>query len=175
MKHRGFILILTLIFLQILSHLGVYSLMNSKLQLQWLKEKQQINTDLAEIKKLLNIVESKLIHEQVRCTMNLQSYSELLTQPISFWEKRACSGKLAQIRYYYVTEFLGRDPCAIVADSKRQNYIAAYYRVSILAILDNVRQYLLQSTLIKKDITTIACLKILHQVTIGRQMWRLVT
>ncbi len=80
----------------------------------------------------------------------------------------ACPGNLPQIHYYYTVERLGGDGCG--ADHQAVNF----YRITLVA-LPNQRHKVtlrLQSTVAALAKEKIPCQNNVHQVTLGRKMWR---
>ncbi len=109
------------------------------------------------------------------CTIPLMPVNDLSKQPINWWSNSSCKGTVLSIRYYYVVEIMGNNPCAIVRDIEpitTQTYTANYHRVSVLVAKDKQYRTLLQSTLIKAEQNNEMCNERYFSVKSGRQTWR---
>jgi hypothetical protein len=164
------VLLLVLIFLQVLSLLGLLLL-----QIAWIQIKQsqyllRKETNLNLIMGALGEIESSEISTD--CIIPVTFTAILEQYPLSWWSARAtCAGNFQGLQYYYVVENLGLDPCAVVQEIPGK-IIANYFRVTVVGINADV-DLMLQSTLIKPLEDSVSkCDGQIHTVKMGRQMWR---
>lgn len=168
---QGMALITVLIFLQILTLLGLYAI-----RMAWLEIKQSHNAwykhsirNAADT--ILNEIENKTINVLPDCTIGPTTTAELLARPLSWWQTQTCTGNFKTFRYYYVVEVLGGDACAIIQINPNK-ITTNYFRITLLCLADRSK-LILQSTLaLPNSDETLICDGIQHQVSRGRQMWR---
>lgn len=172
-KNQGIALIVVLIFLQVLTILGLGAMQmtlfeTKQAQMLW---KKHVIENLAD--RALMEVEHDLSLAIPACQIQATAASELASHPISWWQNLpACSSNLETVHYFYVVEFLGVDPCAVIQTTPSK-VIANYYRISLLAISGNSK-FLFQTSYVTPnyDSGSVMCLGVAHQVRMGRQMWR---
>jgi hypothetical protein len=165
-NYSGFILLIVLIFLQILSILALYSgqaaMWQSKTTNQIsAKKKLAISAHIQ-----LRLTEKQLINNIPLCRIPMDYPTVTMNQPVSWWSRVACSGDSHHFRYYYVVEYMGEDACADV-----ESLSASYYRISLLMVNSNnlLQKIKLQSTVIKPVTAVDSCNDKHHEVKLGRQ------
>lgn len=167
-SQSGWILLIVLLFLQIISLLGFYivqtSLFAHKVSgSQWRKQElfmhaEQLLYDLAE-------------NFSVYCIVPQISSNELLMKPLSWWQStNTCAGSLEHNDYYYIVEFLGEDVCA--SEMEDQTNVAHYFRITLLMLdkKNDIRERL-QITSIKLDNASYACRGPQRHIVAGMQTW----
>lgn len=113
--------------------------------------------------------------DQINCRIPETSIYQLLAIPFSQWHHFACVKKSAHEAYFYVIEFLGNDPCALVSNLQHGEQLTAdYLRITlVLQILQpTVQQIIMQSTMIQKNKPSLPCRMRLHFVKVRQQMSR---
>lgn len=138
----------------------------TKTQLNRMKIRNRARTLLETIEKNAN---------QINCRIPATSIYQLLAIPFSQWHHFACVKKSAHEAYFYVIEFLGNDPCALVSNLQHGEQLTAdYLRITlVLQILQpTVQQIIMQSTMIQKNKPSLPCSMRLHFVKVGQQMSR---
>src|SRR3990167_8139578 len=118
-RTQGFILFVVLVFLQIFSLWGCYALMNAAMltknqYLVW--QRNQVDLMAQFILRLLENNVSQII---TRCTISLMPSFILKDQPQTWWQLYACKDHLNNTNYYFVLESMGKDPCAVIKNSKQ--------------------------------------------------------
>src|SRR5687768_17197867 len=108
-KSRGIILITVLLFLQILSLLGLCALQMALLEIKQNYAIRHHHLELNEAEYALKIVETQLQSGASSCLIPRMSTFEVISSLNSF---ATCTGNFQTFQYYYVIEFLGTDPCA---------------------------------------------------------------
>ncbi len=169
-NNKGIVLVTLLLFMQILTFLGLFLLQSSLLgqKIAHGTFKQQSIFEVAE--SVLQTIETKMIQNDPNCLIAVINSKDLSTKPLDWWQINACSGQFSNYFYYYVVESLGQDACAEIKNSKNQ--IADYFRVTLNVIEENFdTREMLQSTVIKMHNADSLCATHLHSVMIGRQAW----
>lgn len=169
-ESRGIILITVLLFLNILTLLGI-----TLFQMAFLEERQahamwqrQVAESLSE--QALRVAENKLHNMPTACQVPIAPLATILANLQSL---QSCTGNLQTFQYYYAVESLGIDPCAYIQlPSKKQ--MANYYRITLLGVSGDIK-VVLQSTLIVPidDDGGLSCRGIERVVSAGRQSWLL--
>lgn len=166
-NHQGFALVTVLLFLQILTLLGLYALQQSRLTFK-------MTDNYFQHQLLVNAAESALkIAENSApvCQKSIMNREELLSQPFSFWQSLPCKGMINGFSYYYITEALGSDACIAILS---QAGIANYFRVTVLTTSSHQTiKVLLQTILVKPVYSSEICHGPHHSVSLGRQTWRM--
>jgi len=165
-KLKGFVLLTVLLFMQILALLALHVLEQALLANKMSQAHYQHYLLFSEAEAVLKIAEA----HAPACEIAITNSQQLIKFPLVFWRSLSCSGIFSNFQYYYVTESLGEDPCA---DLSYQNMTANYFRVTLLAILNNNAKILLQSVIVKPTIVTKICHGNHHLVIAGRQTWRI--
>jgi Tfp pilus assembly protein PilX len=172
---RGFVLIIVLVFLQLFSLLGWYALTSASMAIKmnehhWQREKNWYSANQA-----LNDAELNLSSTLPPCMIPIAPLAAIVNEPFSWWQRQGCSGNLNEIRYYYVAEWVGNDPCGVIGKGvSNQSITAEYYRITLLALPKKMKMatIILQSTIIKGNHDNSSCRGQSRLVTVGRQMWR---
>ncbi len=169
-KQKGFILILTVLFLQICAVLSLYLLeaswLDSKLSVL-LKNKQ---TSALALETQLRRIEKEIENDLPSCLIIPTVFDDLKQQPFAWWQKNACAAHSEVMNYYYVVEPLGSDECARIHGNK--DLIADYYRLTILSLSVNEESKAwIQTTIVRGISSATVCEKATHDVNCGRQSW----
>lgn len=162
---EGFILFPILIILQLTALIGLYALSTATASLKnnnhlWIRSES-----LHAAKQISRMISLNINRE---CTILKMSPTELVDKPLSWWQQHACTGHANKLRYYYITESLGLDPCARVANT---SYVGDYYRMTLFALPDTMKnaKILIQTTIVNPASTEIRCQTSPHLVSLGQQ------
>jgi Tfp pilus assembly protein PilX len=167
-RHNGYILIVVLLFLQLVTMLGMYAL-----EAIWAEDRLTL-FDMQKIRLshqlgylMTNIVQQSK-QTQPSCLVQTISSEDLKSEPISWWKNASCAGVFQSIQYYYVVESLGEDSCAHIKQSR--SIAADYYRITLLGLdNNNGAKQLLQSTVVKAALQSHLCDGAVHLVDAGMQ------
>lgn len=170
-KSNGFILFVVLLFLQLISAMGLYSLTSVQLNLKVLQREFANDKDVVESKNLLQQIENTFEANHLTCPISPVFSFDLSEKSLSWWESNACQFNATPLYVYYVIESLGVDACAQLAENER---VADYYRLSTLIGFSKSRfsYIMMQATFVKPAQSKIMCTETLHHVKIGQQSFR---
>ncbi|HLB42190.1 MAG TPA: hypothetical protein VJN02_04960 [Gammaproteobacteria bacterium] len=173
-KYQGFILLITLLFMQIFSLTTLAELTFIKLNLKFTRHQLERMNSLQNSKMMLDTIENNLTFQIPYCIIPTISTQSLINKSIFWWETNACSSTIDRTNYYYVIESLGKNLCALIENiDENHNIIADYYRITLLSLSTiKVNKSFLQSTIILPSNNVQPCTDILRQVKIGRQILR---
>lgn len=191
----GFLLLSILILILILSLFGLYALVSAGLSIKMQTDAWEENNLRSTANAILNSIEKKIDVENVNCFIHTGNPNFFTTRPLTWWETYSCTGIFKHIHYFYVIEDLGIDACAktftprpgTVKQGHDQEQVhqppqdfenIQYYRITLLSLIPNRSNIILESTIAK--IKKRACLenKIIcndqkyHVVALGKQMQR---
>lgn len=171
MKNNGYVLLIVLIFLQLITLLGLFGLETCAIELKMngqIYERLQLS-QLA--KQALSLLEDTV--EYSSCIIPQTDWIDRRSG--EWWLQYACSDNLSGFRYYYVIEKLGNDPCGLIGNVNNQSVSANYYRTTLRALPTDKKApaLMLQSVVAKPndDVHNI-CLYATHHVKEGRQTLR---
>ena len=173
-SQRGIALIMVLLFLQIVTVLGLYSLSTSLLSQKINSESWQRESTILILDELLHAIAVKLQSEIPRCVIAKNNSLNALAKSMDWWRSPiTCAGHLQQLQYYYVVEQLGEDSCAQLENIDMSKFAAHYFRITLLAVVKKMSmKILLQSTVIKPFNRIAQCSRESYIVSIGQQTWR---
>lgn len=175
MKSSGFVLMAALIFLQMLSLLGLLGLMMARLQLKstyhrWTNVHHQ-RLSIKILDQIQDQVEESLSH----CGVAVMPSETLAAMKKHWWMQQGCSGEKEGVSYYYVIESLGEDPCSVLLDKNRHAPVPViFYRLSLFVNFTKERdaKIILQSTIARPAVSSSSCDEVAHTVKQGLQMRR---
>ncbi len=176
LKQSGFILLVALITLQILSLLGLFALQSylweSRMLHQfWLRQEM-----MATATYQMQQAEKKLLYSAPSCLIPKTAAALLITKSHSWWQSVSCHGNFHQFQYYYVMESLGDDACADMEQLQPAviKSIASYFRITLFMMSSsNLLQYvILQRTVVKPHAVASLCTGQHHRVLMGEQSSR---
>lgn len=169
-KQQGFVLVITLLFMQIIALLSLYTLESSVIEKKTLYAMIENQKMRNALNKMIKNSEDEVQHTLPACIVPRMSQEELILKPILWWESQTCSGNFQSIQYYYIVESLGEDVCSHIKQKRGQ--IAEYFRITLCAYLHNGRdRILIQSTIIRPLLMSHECKETVHIVEPGRQGW----
>src|ERR1700722_20385475 len=122
---KGYILFIVLIFLQIFSLLGLFGLNSSLLVLKANSEVWERDKLFLHAQSILHVLEERALIHGPSCLVPLMPANLIAKKSLAWWQQHACHG----MNYYYVTEPLGINPCAIVAENSNGTQ---YYRITLM-------------------------------------------
>ncbi len=177
----GFTLVMVLVFLQLASMLALYELLRASQVLRMLRATHLQDQGLSAAKNMLTEIALEFIPETLACNVPLRTMRKSYQAQKQWWLQHACIKTEGEIKYYFVYETLGVDPCGYINNiDNNQSFAAIYYRITLYAEPLNVKSsgaFILQSTLAKSSRERLSCLSIhlQHEVYSGLQMMRLLT
>lgn len=168
MKQQGFVLLLVLIIISVMSLIGIYTLRLGQSEQRIARQSLMAYQRELYHLSMLSRIEYRVMESLPPCVVDTQSTRQIAYQPASWWELNGCFEQALSLRYMYVVEDAGLDNCAVISNSDE---IAHYYRISILAKQSNSSNgsIILQSTIIKGDKRLTVCQFAEHLVNTGRQ------
>jgi len=173
-SQHGITFIIVLIFLQILTILGLYSLSSSLLSEKMNSESWQKESTVLLMDELLHAIAIKLQSEMPRCMITQNHLLNLLAKSMDWWQSPVvCEWHFQQLQYYYVVEQLGEDACAQLAGIDMSKFAAHYFRITLLTIVKKTNmKIILQSTVASPFARIAQCDRAGHVVSVGQQTWR---
>ena len=174
-KQHGFILLVTLFFLQIFSLCTLAEFMLIRLNLKSVRHRLERSHHVLESLTIFKALENDALLQLPDCMIPAIATQTLVQHPITWWKRHGCSGAIDSILYYYILESLGSNPCQIIEKiDENHNIIANYYRITFISLLHALRinKIVLQSTIVTAKQNTQPCTDTPRHVKIGRQIWR---
>jgi hypothetical protein len=174
LKHNGLVLLAVLVVTCIVALMTMYTLTMGlgayKLNRQFFNRDKRHYIALS----LLEKAERALMESGLSCVTPILSANELLRQPLAWWQEVSCQGDDMGMRYAFVVEDLGLDPCAVLTSSAIS---AHYYRIAFMILPDKITtsRLIWQSTLIKPETSVPSHCVNQHSVKPGRQSLRILT
>lgn len=165
---KGFILLIMLVFLQVVTLLGLATLSILEMTLKACYVSRLQAQRMHTAKAILRHAEQAV----PGCQIPVIAPNHLAKKSLLWWRQHACAGHLGKMQYYYLVESLGIDSCAMI--KYKQNHRADYYRLTVFPVEIHIDStpLLLQSVVVKAAVVFNICHSKLHVVTLGRQMWR---
>lgn len=182
-KHKGIVLLVVLIFLQIFTLTSLLSYMSIQMLFKIHHTAWSRTEDVILAKQQLHEIEANIINES-NCFIPLISASAIRKMPIEWWQEHACTVSDEMNNYFYVIESLGRDDCSVIqvldtahlrgttTKQDGKTIVATFYRVSLLLTHKLERQLLIQSTVAVPVVAETTCQMNPHLVMLGQQMLR---
>lgn len=163
----GFILLVVLVFMQILSLLALDGLLQaSLLRKSHLHQLQADNLGrIAE--NVLPFFERQLFEN---CCVTPLSVTFLASQSVKWWQAHACHKNVGKQTFYYLWEKLGREQCGMFNQKLR---VVEFYRLSVFASELNTA-ILLQSVIAKSTNQQPRCKTKPSIISSGRQLYRFI-
>jgi hypothetical protein len=165
-KATGMVLVIVLLVIQLICLITWYVMENVLLQQKISQDLQSRHHLWYEAVSLLPQIENRIMTTNPACLIS--KADNLIKQPISWWQDVGCAGNLAKLQYYYVIEFLGSNPCAMV-----QKNGASFWRLTLfIRTLQRPTRLLLQSIVVKANLSPLVCRGSRYVIKKGRQQWR---
>jgi hypothetical protein len=171
---RGYILLTILVFLQVISMAGLFSLARARYILKaayqhWLMQENGHRSQL-----VLADIESEVLQRQLLCKLPITTMQDIKDKPPAWWRQTGCEMIRNENEYRYVIEDLGLDVCARLKSISEQPLAADYIRITLFALPQDIKgaKILFQSVIVKAVASTKNCSMTLHYVNQGRQMLR---
>lgn len=167
-------MLLVLVFLPLLSLLGLHGLSNETKRARATHHEWQRTLAKSAALQALNYIEEQLTQSAWLCFISPVPTITLIKQPFFWWQRMACAGEIEDIHYYFVVEALGKDECG-VAPVNNVNLTVKYYRITLLALPDKLKgaKITLQTTVALSTGERPSCPGKMRTVMLGRQMQRL--
>lgn len=141
-NHTGFILITTLIFLQIYFALSItmneYATHSAKISSAVLEQNIMLNTH----NKLLEKLATTWLYELPSCIVGMQEMLACPQNDLTWWQHYSCSGVFVDYNYYYVLVNLA------------SHHDCSYYRVWLLLFAPITQAKLLSQAVLVKNINS---------------------
>lgn len=160
---KGMILMIVLLFLQMLSLLGIYAIESSLLSVKMNRQEWEHHIFLFDAKNQLLAIEKTLDPEKITCLIPITSTDDLLQKNKRWWKLMGCTGD----HYFYVVEDEGVDACAMILHSKKK--VAHYFRLMGYFFQDDANELFLQSTFVLPIEQSQSCEATMHDVSVGQQ------
>ena len=163
---KGFILFCTLLFLQLFSLIGLYSLMAARLNLTNLIEHKQQADYQEKANSIMHELEKKLQNHIPLCFISVTSGVLLTNRKMEWWKEHGCHVKLAKNEYYYVVERLGKETCIQVINYDNYHDLIDFYRTTLLFLPNHLKKakVILQKVIVKTNKARTSCSSIRHTV-----------
>lgn len=168
-KQLGYILIAVLLFLQIISAIGIFLLSSAGRELKIIQVQRQYNQNQVISDNILKMIESQVLLGMTACQIQKIDSVRLANLSNNWWKNHACNGEWQGRRYYYVVEVLGQYPCIHIHTGPM---IAEYLRISLRLVSEQIK--MIQSTLVKPVTSQEICQDRAVSVEPCRQMQRII-
>jgi Tfp pilus assembly protein PilX len=174
LHHRnsnGYVLIIVLIFLQVLSLLSWYSLSANKLMMTVNRDKEIYDHQTESARAALFQIEND-IQGNEPCLISPISVFQLSKRKNNWWHIHAC--EIKEGHHQYVIEWLGLNPCAKIKWNNHLAWHAQFYRITLRSKSDTIHTdlHLLQSVVAIKTNDTMNCPLSTYWIKEGVQMRR---
>lgn len=171
---RGYVLLTILVFLQVISMAGLFSLTRARYILKtayqhWLMQQDRQSSELALID-----IESVVLQRQLLCQLPVTTMQAIKDKTLAWWRQTGCEIIKNENEYRYVIEDLGLDVCARLKSAGDQPLVADYIRITLFVLPQDIKgaKILFQSVIVKAVASAKHCSETLHYVNQGRQMLR---
>ncbi len=170
-KMHGFVLLIMLVYLQILSLLavrGMTAVIYHKKLLRHESESFLQRHEMMSILAKIDIVKAPV------CMIRKAVPLDQLRHDINWWKRHGCQIINGKNQYYFVREKLSVDRCAQVTNVYNQQVIPVYYRNTLLydSGVNVINTLLFQDTIVFPGDSAPSCTGILKTINRGRQMLR---
>lgn len=175
MISRGYVLLTTLVFLQLFTLLGLYALSAVAMRYRFIGEQFQHQLQLAAAERELTKLEKNV---PLKCFIPVVPASILAAKSQSWWRSAGCASSDAAFSYNYVIEKLMPNERAVVVNSDNNQCDKPYYYRITLAVIPHApscEKVVVQSTVVTKSEDIVPCDAANETVYTGRQMWRHLT
>jgi Tfp pilus assembly protein PilX len=171
----GFVLLIVMIFLHILSLLSLYNLeaIKNSYKVTELRWNQLSTADTSS--RLLEDLEKSLLSGKADCRMSVMSTSDINNKSTDWYMHSACRVTRDGNDYYYFIENLGQDACVGLIDGQTNEQLRAdFYRISLVSFdLDgHESKRLFQSVVAKQSDKHMICSSGVRLVKVGVQLRR---
>ena len=172
-KHRGFVMVTVLVFLQLFSIASATVLtfihsMHKNGEQYWRYGEWQAKIDVVFTEMIDEIMSGHAaIHHDVF------SSSRLIKLPYEWWQQQA---NMKNDLYYFI-EGLGKDSCGVIENNPTQEYVPDYYRITVAVFPHGSagEKWLWQETVASLARKTEPCQSKTHFVQYGIQTVRMIT
>lgn len=175
-REQGFILLIVLMIMQLLSSLGLAELLIISHHLRLHRERWRDMQDQLQVESFFQTIEMTLFSDQtVLCIVPTMDSSTLTAQSDEWWMMHACHDAIKPQRGQYVIEVLEEDPCELIDSAVDSSpMIAQYHRVTLMLASNEVGITNYFQAIIAKPIFSHAmCTGEIHRVIPGRKMMRI--
>jgi Tfp pilus assembly protein PilX len=172
LKIPGYVLLATLIFLQLFTLMSLFALSSVVNLLRLTQQQFQQDTHFASAEQVLKKLEMNL---PLTCLVPLRAATDLGGHDQAWWASAGCVGGDKNLRYFYMVEklFIGEDKI-IKNNFNNQCYKPNIYRITLAVFPPSPRyaKQVIQSTVITSSNQIVHCDAAAETVYTGRQMWR---
>lgn len=169
---RGFVLLVVLVYLQILSLLSM-QMMASFISLK--REQFHQLVVYQQRQKALDVLATVDQVRQPLCSVKINSALQLSFKSLSWWRQYGCHDTHDNYEYFFVRERLGVDTCSVISHQYKQQLAPVYYRNTLLQISaanEYNRALIVQDTVAMVSEQPPHCSDTLRRVKAGRQALR---
>lgn len=168
----GYVLLLVLVIIQILTIIGYYefSTISDLYQSAHQESSREslLNQSVSYLSRLA--IEPSYIES---CSVPFMSANTLLKQSSAWWHERPCSGNFFENQYDYVIESLGNDACSIFSENEKPLKSAEFYRVTLYALNKSKKIHIMiQAIYALPADRSDSCNGLKHNIGLGLQSWR---
>ena len=180
-RDSGFTLLITLVFLQLISMLAIYELARAAREVKAIHRMDQASQRLQAARIVLSSVVREFMTSGLPCEVERMSVHKIDNLPTEWWHSHACKKNLNHQHFDLVVENLGEDGCAFINDAENNQIITPiFYRITLLTETNDEsaqNKIILQSTLAKQSVKRLSCVSAghPHEVSLGLQTTRLLT
>ncbi len=168
-KNEGFILLMTLCVLIIMSALLITCLHHILLYHKALNTQEQQHQNFYQLEYIAKqLVHSSSVTVKSSCVETQDVANEVIQWLI---KGQGCALTIGQEHYRYIIEDLGNFPCLILY-KQQQKYVTHHLRVSLLLLANEEHGGSLLQLRFVKPATTGSCIGEEHQIKAGISSWR---
>jgi hypothetical protein len=174
-RQTGYVLLLTLVFMQLFACLGLYSLLSMAVELKTSRHRILRELVGAKARDMVRAIEADVMRGGMDCVFPLEPSSFIKMKPTEWWQQHACLSDVGKYKFYYRVEALGVDPCGLIYADSNKIVASEYYRVTVNFLPTEEGEKIklfLQTVLAKPASQPLSCVDQQHSVTPGRQMIR---
>lgn len=171
MKSSGFVLLVMLIYIQVISLVAVQSLLLSGGMLKTNRQSLIVGEMLRSAIAIMKSIDES---DAAACMVERQSLVMLKRHELGWWQVHGCRFNGGNNINFYVRERLGIDTCAALLSPNKQMVAPIIYRNTLLQVsgLNHHVRAILQDTIAVESRTLPACNQEIRVIQHGRQMLR---
>ncbi len=180
-REGGFMLLMTLIFLQLIAVLAIYELARAAREVRAIHRLNEASTRLQNARIILAKSVNEMMNSGLPCEVATMPVHKIDNLSDEWWQTHSCKKNVNREQFDLVVENLSEDGCAFINDEDNNQIITpTFYRITLLAQTKDVavqNKIILQSTLAKRSVNRLSCASAghLHEVHLGLQTTRLLT
>lgn len=171
-NEHGFILLFSLLIMQLVSLLALYSISSIHESLKSERGSWQRFVDTQRFYAGIEAIEH--LEKTTGCRINQMNPYVIIKRPLEWWKEFGCSENLSGFRYDYVAEYLGNDPCGYIKTINNQVVTSDYFRLTfrIQSLREVNKLVYFQDTILLPGFVKPVCKHKPRYLRAGRQMRR---